>query len=711
MMKKGLLLSGFLAIVWIANLGFSQKDSVDLLKMSLKDLMEISVFSASKKEQKLMEAPAIMTVLNRGDLERIGGTTIIDALKFVPGVEVSLSPDGNYRISLRGNQKEGNILFLVNGQQMNDFYTGSAVFDYPLAMVEKIEVIRGPGSALFGTNAVAGVIHVFLREGTSVEALGGMNQTYGAHFNLDKQKNNLRFQTRIGYLSQSEGGQDIETDAGDKPGNLWDLTLDSLNHEGRRSKQDIYANFNVTSGDFSCYGNALLRNRSDWSGVRFIVAPESEIETRHFTFGAKYRYRVSDRVHLVPKVYGTIIQQNNLWQETPKNYLSNLSGDLFPEGRQTHERYLAKMYGTEIDFYIKVNERLNLISGNIFEDLSLSNYDIERNYQIVGDQYKGSFGNYDSIQFHQDGKRRFVFAYFLQADYKWNKFSMTFGLRYDDYSDFGISFNPRVGLTYNLSKNWYLKGLYGKAFRAPTFQELYDNTSLGNQYGVKGNEDLRAENMQTFELAVEYQVPERAVFRYNGYLNLNSHLIRIYDPHGGGSIGFYQNIGSTQTIGHEFDALINLSKYLRLNVNISQFQSLFDWDEGNVSKADVTFLKNQDKYYRQLFHIPAIRSNAGLNLVLKKISLYAGIQYGSKSYNNNRFYLEKGSFVIIPSYVQSNFSCSFDLNKQWQFSVVMNSLGTKYSAPDESTNIDVYGSKGLIQPGVNLFGCVKLKLN
>ena len=688
----------------------AQKDSIDLYNLTLEELMNVSVYSASKKQQRLAEAPAIMTVVRKSDIEKMGVTTLIDVLKFVPGIEVSLAADGHYRLSMRGNRKDGNVLLLINGQQFNDSYTGRAILDLSSAMIDRVEIIRGPGSALFGTNAVAGVVHVFLSEGTFVELFGGINNTVGGHINYEFEKNNIKLVAQAGYIADEAGPAFIETDASDREGNDWDLVLDSLSFKTTRSKQDGYLNFNMDIGKLNLYSSSILRTRSDWAGSQFVVAPGSEYKINQHIIGASYEYQANDYIVIVPRLYASHITRNNLRQETPANYVSNFSGDLFPEGRQTKESYLAKTYGAELDLYIKVNEHLNLLTGNVFEDLSLQNYNIERNYKIVGDSYMQAFGNYDQVELSQDGKKRFVFAYFLQADYNWKRLNLTMGLRYDDYSDFGSSFNPRVGMNYKLTEQLRLKGLYGKAFRAPTFQELYDNTTLGNQYGISGNQLLKPETIETYELALEYQ-RKKMVFRYNSYYNINKNLIRVYDPHGGGSIGVFQNTGSTNTIGHEFEALVDIGKRLQFFANFSQFLSTFKWNDSTASNADVIYFQKQDPYYKQLFNIPTIRVNAGLTLSLKKWTMFAGLNYGSSAKNNHRFYLETGSFVEIPSYFQGNMMICYKLNKSWKIKLALNNLGSKYVDPDESTNIDVYGNKGLIQPGMSAVGSIQFKIH
>jgi outer membrane cobalamin receptor len=709
MIKKSFLFFIYLLLFDGFSFYAQQTDTTNLFNLSIEELMNLSVYSASRKQQNIMEAPAILSIVPKKDCDKYGLFSLIDVLKFVPGIETSLGSDGSYRLAIRGNRKNGNILFLINGQQVNDFYNGKPLFDFPLVLIEKIEIIRGPGSALFGSNAVAGVINIFLIEENSISILSGNSNTIGFNGSGILKKEKISISLSGGYQQSDGTKQLIESDAGNKPGNLWDLTYDSLNQKISRWNKDLYLNLGIKTKKIKFYSNSINRNQSDYAGHLFIVAPGSKLKSFQNLMGLSYEYKANDYITIIPKIYFSQINREDLIQETPENYISNSSKNIFTDGKRKIEEYTAQTYGGELDLYIKLNEHLNILTGNLYEQQNLLNYNVQRNYQIVGDFYKGNFGNYDNIVLSQNNKNRFIFAYFIQTDYNYKKLNLTLGIRYDDYNDFGESFNPRMGLNYKINNKLRIKGLYGKAFRAPTFQELYDNSTIGNQYGVKGNDTLKPETIQTFELGIESQI-KNLIVKYNGFYIENLNLIRVYDPHGGGSIGVFQNIGKTKTIGHELEVLFDIHKNVQFFANFSQYLIDFRWNENAVSEADVTFYENQEFYYQQLFNMPTIRINSGLTISHNKFSLFSGINYGNKSYNNNRFYLEKGSYVEIPSYLTLNFNFAWKIKDWLSLRLVAYNIGKKYADPEESTNIDVYGNKGLIQPGATYQLCLNFKL-
>lgn len=669
--------------------------TVKLYELSLEELMEIHVFSASKKTEKANEAPAIISVIQRKDIENMGVISLIDIFKYVPGIETSMGSDGQYRLSIRGTRKEGNILLLINGQPMNNFYDGKTIYDLPANFIEKIEIIRGPGSALFGTGALAGVINIYTVNTKSITTNAGINNSFLGNVNYNITGEKIKWNISGGY-TQSDGANNfIESDAANKQS--WSLTHGDDSYKTQRWNKDVYASTYLSVGNLTLNMFGISRKQGAWVGPLYIASPNSNLQTNEFIGALSYDFKVKDVVVITPKIYSNAINHDFLSSETPDNYISTTSGNIFTEGKRTHEKYNAMTYGCELFFRIKVNEHCNILTGNIFEKLSLSNYDLTRNYKIVGDEYKGTFGNYDNIQLQQKGKERKVFANVFQADYKWEKINLTAGVRYDEYSDFGESINPRLGITYNASKIIRFKGLYGKAFRAPTFQELYDNTTLGNQYGVKGNEQLKPETIQTFELGAEIK-SKKIIFRYNVFYNLGKNLIRIYDSRGSGSIGIYQNIGNLNTYGHEAEAIVVLKPKFNFFINASQFVSVFEWTTENIRKGDINFLNKQTSCDKQLKNIPTIRANAGFHFTLSKFHVFAGFNYGYASQNNKRFYLEASSYVNIPAYLQANFNIAYQANYRFKLQLSANNLGKKYSDPDESTNIDAFGQKGLVQP-------------
>src|SRR5438132_581521 len=140
-------------------------DFAALDKLDLSDALDLSVSIASGKVQSVDEAPGIVSVVTYEDIRRLGVQTLAELLKTVPGFDILIDASGRNRISVRGflTQREEGVLILFNGHRLNDHINGGATvvnLRIPLYNIRRVEIIRGPGSALFGAEAFAAVINL-----------------------------------------------------------------------------------------------------------------------------------------------------------------------------------------------------------------------------------------------------------------------------------------------------------------------------------------------------------------------------------------------------------------------------------------------------------------------------------------------------------------------------------------------------------------------
>ncbi|MCK5168715.1 MAG: TonB-dependent receptor [Bacteroidales bacterium] len=344
--------------------------------------------------------------------------------------------------------------------------------------------------------------------------------------------------------------------------------------------------------------------------------------------------------------------------------MGNPSQDIFIDGKFTKEEYTAVNPGYELKLDYTFNESFYVVTGILYETQSLRNYSVQRNYQIIGDEYIGAFGNHDNVSLDQKDKKRELFAYYLEVDYKFKSLILTTGIRYDKYSDFGESYNPRLGIVYKPFKNFSLKALYGEAFRAPTFKELYDRTNIGTD-GVFGNINLYPEKISTSELGIEFN-QTHYILRTNAFYNKNDDIIQIYDPEGGGAAASYENIGNTESIGYEIEVISTINKNFSVFANFSQFSRKFEWSNEDVISDDIITYLNE-KGYKCLRNSPTIRLNVGLDFMFSKFHCFAGINYGGESMNNDRQAIEGLRFVHIDPYLLGNFKIEYLFNNNFKW--------------------------------------------
>ena len=173
-LAKRLLQMVFLSLALVSNPIFANQAVESFLDMPLEDLLSLEVTSVSKKKQRLSEAAAAVFVITQDDIQRSGVTSIPEALRLAPGIQVARIDANKWAISSRGfnTQFANKLLVLVDGRSVYS-PTFSGVYwevqDTLLEDIERIEVVRGPGATLWGANAVNGVINIITKHASTTQ--------------------------------------------------------------------------------------------------------------------------------------------------------------------------------------------------------------------------------------------------------------------------------------------------------------------------------------------------------------------------------------------------------------------------------------------------------------------------------------------------------------------------------------------------------------
>src|ERR1700676_765896 len=173
---KRIVLLGFLTVFIAVNVGAQGTQKVpDVTTMSVEDLMNMQVTSVSKHTQKVADAAAAIFVLTQEDIRRSGATSIPEALRLVPGLEVARIDENKWAIGSRGfnGRFDNKLLVLIDGRSVyTPLFSGVYwnIQDVMLEDLDRIEVIRGPGATLWGANAVDGVINIITKPAASTQS-------------------------------------------------------------------------------------------------------------------------------------------------------------------------------------------------------------------------------------------------------------------------------------------------------------------------------------------------------------------------------------------------------------------------------------------------------------------------------------------------------------------------------------------------------------
>lgn len=459
----------------------------ELIEMSLAELLQVEVEVASKSSETIFDAPSSVTVYTRQELLNMGVTSVEEALNYIPGFigtrEIVFG--SGYMVSARGMttpQASYNVLFMIDGQRLNNDVSGGALthnFYIPIANVKQIEVIRGPGSALYGTSAFSGVVNIVTA--TDVNDMfisAGSMASREAYTNFSKSFEKGYFAGFARYFE--DNGQSIYPNLIEKN----TVTSDPL------AGNDIY--LSTKYDKFSLQFRHSQRDRDEFAIATEVLANINKNFTEHQSLKLGYQLVEADNFQLDIDLNYIQMRTKAFILSSPLANLADKSINLI-EGRNSKESELS----LNIEAHYRFNDQHKLIAGLQYRHPRINfNYN-SYNYNPLATDYLPYTGVlYDMQPLFIPGFNRDIFGAYVQDKYEFNEqWSMTLGLRYDRFSDFGGTVTPRATLTYAPSEKTKFKWMYGEAFRAPATRQGY--ILLNNL----ANPDLKSETIKTMELA------------------------------------------------------------------------------------------------------------------------------------------------------------------------------------------------------------------
>ena len=506
----------------------------DIYNLSLAELGQVEISIATGNSTPLDKAPATASVIYAAEIEAMGARNLNEVLETVPGLHVSLSTlsrlDSVY--SIRGIHTGFNpqVLLLMNGIPVQSSLQGGrpSLFRLPVASIARVEVIRGPGSAIYGADAYAGVINVITKDaaaisGTEIGARhGSFNSSdfwlqgatswndWGIAFNLAYQESDGDKDRRVTTDLQSSLDDSFNTDASLAPGPLstrYKLLDTHLAISSETLQFNLWSWISKDAGIGAGATQALDFEGEDdselWmADITYRLNDDSDTWDHSLRFSYLY-YDLQARFVLMPE--DSILP---IGSDGNLNF-SNPAGQVyFPDGLLGNPGQRAE--DTQFDLISIYNgwdtHRLRLAIGTRRQTLAShesKNYGpgvIDGSSTVVD----GTLTDVSDTPFvYLDDSSRTI--HYLSVQDEWQLVSdltLTAGVRYDNYSDFGGTTNPRIALVWATSENLTTKLLYGSAFRAPSFSEQ----RFKNNPVSLGNQDLDPEHIDTLELSFNYRM-------------------------------------------------------------------------------------------------------------------------------------------------------------------------------------------------------------
>ena len=566
-----------------------QQHTDDVLQ-ELIQLLDQETELATKTKMNVDFVPGIMSVLHGKDLLARGVQNVHEALGLIPGVEISRTNDGQPQILVRGIGKSffsSKVKFLLNNTPFNaTLGAATTLLILPIEQVERIEVIRGPGSAIYGEYASVGVINIITRKNQTAlfaRASDLDKKTYGGMYSRQIPEKNLSFNINVAQVKAEGGDVDAGSDillgtsqqgVSNAPGRInnaeehQSLILD-VNYQGymfnwQRVEQGI--------GDYFGLANALPEDHQHI--VRTITMESFELSRKwniNPDWGAKgtigiLNFTLDSKNHeLFPDGF------------TVPNPAPPPAAFVYPDGVLGGPNYEDdRLYiGSEFN-YKGIDDHEWLLGIDISwidqgETYVNRNYDPQTLLPITTPPTVVRLTGAENW-LEEDHSRR-VIGIYAQDQFSVNDyFKLTMGLRFDDYSDVESDIMPRFAGVYQIADKQTLKFQYARSFRPPTFLEMYTQNNLV----VQGNPELESENVDTVEAAYVYNSGV-TVFRTTIFYFSVQDLIVVDTLN-----KQYINQGNIKTAGLELELQHQLTRQVKVDTTLTSLNSENDQTNNEV---------------------------------------------------------------------------------------------------------------------------------
>jgi iron complex outermembrane receptor protein len=537
----------------------------NMMYASLDELMSMPVSIATQSLQAVSKAPAVVSVITAEDIKATGATNFVEVLQSVPGIYLRINQFG-FRplVTIRGAASK-NALIMVNGAPQRDLVWSTGIFwrGLPVNMIERIEVIRGPASALYGSDASSGVINVItktagkMRQSEAGARIGSFD-TQSVWLNHGSEWNGLDIGLSL----------DASTTAGHRPhivttrnggqadhANLGYDNIDARLSVGQGHWRVLADHMQKSNVGIGVTGGSFLDPKTQASDRLTSVAwlYNNDRFARDWGLDAELRYRDME--------YSS---GNGFWEQTTSD-VNQL--------RSAERRFNAELSGLYSGFK---DHELRIGGGYVWQDI----YFAENVTSLPPPVPPPSFTNIPL-------RSRSNSYLFVQDIWKFAEhWELTAGARHDHFFGATGALNPRTALVWQTTDRLTSKLIYGRAFRMPSFLELYVRTTA-----TIPNPNLAPEKSRTWEMAFNYRLTRD--------LNLGANVFHYYqanpivDVSGVG----YRNVDPHTIRGLELEALWQATQTLRIAGNAS-FRKADQDQYVRLRVADHFSVPNRDAYLR-----------------------------------------------------------------------------------------------------------------
>ena len=621
-----------------------------LFELSLEDLMDVEIVSAVRQNQNIIDAPSIVSVVTANQIKERGYSSVDEALNNIAGLDFindHFQPNMGIR-GINGGVRSYSRLIkvMIDGQNVSfrpnsDNYLGLSLI--PIEAIDKIEIIRGPNSALYGKNAFLGVINIITKKGEDLNAnavshfLGTINQntSFGLSTIIGGAKKNFDFLFASSYAQLDYSGFSPKNIPGQ---NIY--SSDDISQRNESSPMSVYVKMNYETKNFGKF-TFDMANQNINSHAEFVDWGTLTHNNQISLFNAYQRLQYSNK--LLDKLAADFSFAHSFGKPINK--------EIFDDDTDPSEWIERDLKYNSYD-----------LSGNFsyfFDDINIVSLGVDFNADIHEHQkfYTMNTSGIKSLNpGGTDGEKYFnTLGIFLQMILNPAEFfdlsflkelTFTGGYRYDMHNIYGNVLTYRLAGVYHLSSDLSTKLMYGTSFNAPSPIQLYTNyISPG---GFVGNPNLKPEKAKTLEWAIMGKLSKKINFNTNLFYTEIEDKIEYLLPYGQVSNITAGNISNIYSGGIE--AEINVTqKNTNYYFNYSYQKSIIEKDNpiSETIKINTALYPSHMLKFGNTFRIPDYYLN--LNLEARYVSsriasdqnnfVYDPINYATNRYKLEPYYV------------------------------------------------------------------------
>lgn len=525
--------------VYCSTIVIGQDDTLkkkDSLRLTFEQLTQMTITTSSKYKEKIEESTTTIIVITEEQIKKRGYTDLTQVIQDLPGMDVIIRNGSNYsRTYTRGNRTElaERILLFVDGvnYQSLGFQNMHLSRGFPISSIEKIEVLYGPSSAIYGPDAFTGVINIFTKKAKSGEkhaystiGTGSYNTSFHDYTFIGKSKDFgvtlsfMNFQSDEPDYSERDGffsNEIIETSwkpMADKYGSYEDPTdnytvLAKLNY---KTLHVGFINSSTSEGSGPEYPLDKTMPSPQWKEYQNLAYIKHELDIgQKLNLNSLISFKNGDT------------PPNSVWAQRYDYDTDTLDpGYGNADVNLGHWQFYNVQYSISEDFVYKLNTT-SIINGGV----NFSYNDFQKGYQINWgewvEDYEDSYTNYSTPpSITTDENRRYKMntmgAYIQLKQFLFGKkMTITSGIRFDQNNIYDDVFNPRIGMMYKIRKNWIFKTNYGTGFQYPSPRNLY-----GGWEGTSVSSLLKPERINAFEGSTMFSLNRNFWNEVSSYFNV-----------------------------------------------------------------------------------------------------------------------------------------------------------------------------------------------